>query len=325
MFSTPILFLIYNRPETTKTVFERIREIKPKYLFVAADGPQEESIELEKCEQSRSVVSLVDWDCEVKTLFRLKNLGCRDAVRTALEWFFSHVEEGIILEDDCYPSISFFRYCELLLEKYRYDERILSINGCNYGYTYDGASYFFSRFFNAWGWATWRRVANSIAYEIPDWEAMEDEGKKYFIQSRLKLKYIDLDAPWFEYWVSIFDAISSKKLDTWDYFWLYHQTKNGLLSVLPSHNIIKNLGFGEFATHTLYDAHPAAFLNAVEVAQPLIYNNKVKPDLGFEIKALQPINYMYQRKSNLYYIKKMIQESPVVSSVSNLRKKYLNK
>ena len=119
MFETPILFLIFNRPDLTSQVFQRIAEVKPKYLFIAADVPRNDYPEdTEKCRRAREIVlNAIDWDCEVKTLFRETNLGCKVAVSKAIDWFFESVEEGIILEDDVYPSLSFFRYCKELLFK----------------------------------------------------------------------------------------------------------------------------------------------------------------------------------------------------------------
>ena len=158
---TPILFLVFNRPDTTSKVFQRIREIQPLKLFIAADGPRpEKEGEKEKCETvKRSVLENIDWPCEVKTLFRNNNLGCGKAVSNAITWFFQNVEEGIILEDDILPDKSFFNFCKDLLEKYRYDERIKVIGGSNI-HKKAGIkdSYYFSSICRIWGWASWRRV-----------------------------------------------------------------------------------------------------------------------------------------------------------------------
>ena len=120
-FETPVLFLIFNRPDLSQQVFERIREIKPKQLFVAADGPRAtHPDDAQKCADARRVtLNIIDWECEVKTLFRDENLGCGLAVSQAITWFFEQVEMGIILEDDCYPDLSFFRFCEKLLDYYK--------------------------------------------------------------------------------------------------------------------------------------------------------------------------------------------------------------
>ena len=148
MFNTPILFLIFNRPDLTKQVFDKIREIKPLHLFIAADGPRGDKYEdQELCRKTKEIVSLIDWECEIKTLFRDENLGCGRAVSEAISWFFEHVEEGIILEDDCLPSSTFFNYCEILLEKYRWDNNIMHIGGTNFqnGIKRGNADYYFSK------------------------------------------------------------------------------------------------------------------------------------------------------------------------------------
>ena len=130
---TAVLFLIFNRPDTTKQVFEAIRKSKPPRLYVAADGPRtDKSGEAEKVEQVRRIAMQVDWNCEVKTLFREENLGCGKAVSSAITWFFKNEEEGIILEDDCLPNQSFFWFCEELLERYRDDMRIMAVSGDNF-------------------------------------------------------------------------------------------------------------------------------------------------------------------------------------------------
>ena len=112
-----VLFIIFNRPDTTKKVFDQIKAGKPGRLYIAADGPRmnrpgEEVL----CRQTREIINDVDWPCEVKTLFRQTNQGCKEAVSSAIAWFFENEEEGIILEDDCLPNNSFFRFCDTLLE-----------------------------------------------------------------------------------------------------------------------------------------------------------------------------------------------------------------
>src|SRR5690349_2048344 len=128
-----ILFLVFNRPETTARVFEAIRAAQPPRLYVAADGPRASRIgESERCDLTRRIASAVDWPCDITTLFRAANLGCKNAVSSAISWFFEHEEEGVILEDDCLPDPSFFRYCDELLAHYRDDTRIGLISGNNF-------------------------------------------------------------------------------------------------------------------------------------------------------------------------------------------------
>ena len=157
----PILFLIFNRPQLTARVFAAIREAQPSQLYVAADGPRSNRPgEADLCEQARRVINGVDWPCEVKTLYRQENLGCRQAVSSAITWFFDNVEAGVVLEDDCLPIESFFRFCSELLIRYRDDTRIGMISGNNHGFRIydDSLSYSFSKHGAIWGWASWRRA-----------------------------------------------------------------------------------------------------------------------------------------------------------------------
>src|SRR5882762_10017668 len=146
-FTTPVLFLIFNRPETTRRVMEAIRKIRPKKLYIAADGPRpDREDDVDKCREVREIASVIDWDCDVTKLFRKENLGCGKGPSSAITWFFEHETEGIILEDDCLPSPSFFSFCAELLERYRYDTRIMEIGGNNFekGISTGKDSYFFS-------------------------------------------------------------------------------------------------------------------------------------------------------------------------------------
>jgi len=152
--TTPVLFLIFNRPDTTQKVFDAIREAKPAKLFVAADGARANKPDDElKCSASRKIIEMIDWECDLQLLYRDENYGCRIAISSAIDWFFENVDEGIILEDDCLPSKSFFWFCQELLEKFRDDERVMQING---NYYLDGLiefkeSYYFSALNACWG------------------------------------------------------------------------------------------------------------------------------------------------------------------------------
>jgi hypothetical protein len=172
MFKTPILFLVFNRPETTKFVFESIRSVKPAKLYICADGPRP-NVENDKihCSAVRKIVSNIDWECEVKTLFRIENKGCGKGVSEAITWFFSNEEEGIILEDDCLPNDSFFYYCSDLLDKYRFDTRIMHIGANNF--LDDTISVendiYFSSISHIWGWATWKRAWDSYDFKLQNY------------------------------------------------------------------------------------------------------------------------------------------------------------
>ena len=110
---SPVAMVVFNRYETAKQVFEQVRKVKPKKLFIIADGPREKvPQDIEKCKKVRSIFDNIDWDCEIHKNFSEVNLGCSKRPYTGFSWVFENVEEAIFLEDDCLPNISFFKYCE---------------------------------------------------------------------------------------------------------------------------------------------------------------------------------------------------------------------
>jgi hypothetical protein len=239
-----ILFIIFNRPDTTKQVFDQIRKAKPSRLYVAADGARPgKAGEEDLCISARAVVSNIDWACEVKTLFRDANLGCKNAVSSAIDWFFDHEEEGIILEDDCLPADSFFNFCDTLLEKYRYDTRIRHITGCNLqlGKKWGNGSYYFSNMTHVWGWAGWRRVWKDYDKNLERYESADVQEK---------LKNIFHDPFVIDKLKTVFDEVKAGKMDTWDYQLDFANYFNNGLTIIPNENLISNIGFSVSATHT---------------------------------------------------------------------------
>ncbi|MCL5431594.1 MAG: glycosyltransferase family 2 protein [Patescibacteria group bacterium] len=211
-FDVPILLLIFNRPEMTRKVLASIRLIKPKKLYIAADGPRDKG-DISKCLAARKIVKEVNWPCRVKTLFQDNNLGCGLGPVTGINWFFKHVEAGIILEDDCLPAPSFLYFCQELLNHYWNNSSIMHISGNNfqYGKKFGHGSYYFSQYTHNWGWATWRRA----------WR-----HNNYRLLSREKRKQV------------------------WDKQWLMSVEKAKGLAILPNVNLVSNIGFGAEATHT---------------------------------------------------------------------------
>lgn len=242
-FETPILFLIFNRPDTTQQVFNQIKQIKPKYLFVAADGPRLEKVsDFEKCNETRNIIKQIDWDCDLKTLFRENNLGCGMALSTAITWFFSNVDEGIILEDDCLPDLSFFTYCEELLSKYSDAENIMHINGSNFqnGIVRGTGSYYFSNYHHIWGWATWKRAWSKYDYEMKDFYLTFNFGRlDHVFQNKNEKKY----------WNNIFIKTCAMQTNTWDYQWTYAIWKNKGSAITPNFNLVVNLGLNDNSSH----------------------------------------------------------------------------
>ena len=237
MFDTPILYLIFNRPNLVEITFSAICEIKPKKLFIAADGPRLDNLDdVLNCMLARQyVLSKIDWECDVKTLFRDTNYGCGIAVSSAISWFFEDVEEGIILEDDCLADKSFFNFCALLLNKYRSNHKILHINGSNhqFGIKRGFSDYYYSVYPHIWGWATWKRAWNLYDFKMSDFRLYQH--KNYF------KKYAQ---------ISLMMYVFNSKIDTWDIQWVYSVFKYKGLVITPNINLITNVGFDENATHT---------------------------------------------------------------------------
>jgi len=243
--NTAVLFLVFNRLNTTKQVFDSIRKAKPPRLYIAADGPRPNKVyETEKVETVRKqVLENIDWQCEIQTLFREKNLGCKQAVSEAITWFFRHEDQGIILEDDCLPSQSFFWFCEDLLKRYRNDLRIWHISGDNFqnGNRRGNSSYYFSKFNHVWGWASWADRWNKYDANLNDYDDFKTQNLINNITDSKEER---------KYWQDILENVSNGKIDTWDYQWTFTIWVNNGLSILPNINMISNIGFGTDATHT---------------------------------------------------------------------------
>lgn len=238
---------VFNRPESTRRVFDVVSKTRPTRLLLVADGPRgNKKGEDEVCRQVREVIADISWPCEVSTNFAEKNLGCRNRMISGLDWVFSLVEEAIILEDDCLPDLSFFPFCQELLARYRHDSRIAYISGCNLveQHTTIKDSYYFSRIGGIWGWASWKSEWQRYDRSLSDWP----ENKK-----RNMLADIFNDPRAVAFWSRTFDAMHKNEgPDTWDYQWVYTNLKNNSLSIVPRRNLITNIGFGEGATHTTF-------------------------------------------------------------------------
>lgn len=216
MLNTPVLLIIFNRPHTTRKVLDVLRQVQPRQLFVAADGPRSDHPDdEEKCKYTRAVVDeMVDWQCDVHKNYADENMGCGPRPATAITWFFENVERGIILEDDCVPHPTFFRFCEELLEYYKDNERVMHIGGSNFqnGRKRGNASYYFSIYTHGVSWATWRR-----AWQHFDFKSIPPEARSHI----------------------------------WDFQWFKAAKRQGGLAVLPNVNLLTNLGFDSDASHTV--------------------------------------------------------------------------
>jgi hypothetical protein len=270
---TPVLFLIFNRPTVTKQVFSAIRQMRPCRLYVAADGPrpgiQNES---ENCLKAREAAMAIDWDCDVKTLFRNENLGCGRGVSSAITWFFESEPEGIILEDDCYPSPDFFPFCTELLDKYRNDKRIMAITGTNLVSEHQRSneySYSFSNHNNIWGWASWRRAWDLYDYEMSDYKKIKDLG---YLKNSFNSQHE------YDYFLWVFERTFLYPSITWDYQWEFIRRINSGLTIQPQKNLISNLGFGHDATHTKNPSDKSSRLKLESLTFPLRHPEYVLVD-----------------------------------------------
>jgi len=242
---TPVLFLVFNRPELAAQVFARIREARPPKLLVVCDGARaNRPDDTEKVAAVRALIDRgVDWPCEVLREYSDQNLGCRQRIASGITWAFEQVEEAIILEDDCLPDPSFFTYAEAMLTRYRHDERVLHVAGNNLTAPLHGhsSSYWFSHHPWIWGWATWRRAWKHYDADMRTWDARRPALEASFASGWERA-----------FWITAYDDARQDlaKVGTWDFQWAYTCRSLGGLSIFPRTNLIENLGFGGDSTHT---------------------------------------------------------------------------
>lgn len=284
MLNTPVVLTIFNRPDFTELVFQRIAQARPRRLFVVADGPRSPA-EAELCAQTRAVTQRVDWDCEVTSDFSDVNLGCRQRSASGFDRVFSQVEAAIFLEDDCVPDPTFFRFCELMLEHYRDDTRIMMITGSNYLETWktDRQSYHFSYFGSPWGWASWRRAWKFYDVMMKSWG--DDEIKE-------RIKDVLADEECFRLQAGRFDELYANPADrhSWDLPWSFARLMQSGLTVVPAVNLISNRGC--LGGNSLPPTHPIANLPTTAMSFPIPFHASVSVDRLYD---QQLIRRLYQR------------------------------
>lgn len=251
-----ILLVAFNRPNNARKVLEQIRKVKPSRFYYAIDGPRENNLEDQKnCKDCQSLLELVDWDCAVHTLFREKNVGCGFGPSQAISWAFESTDRLIVLEDDCLPSLSFFSYCEELLERYENDKRIGLISGLsihsesNYFGKYD---YLFTRFSHTWGWATWKNRWEQFDMYMRDFPMFSEEDViNSFFEKKTIRKYF------MKRFSRIYNNIEEEVKHSWDSQWDYARLKNGWIDITPRLNLISNIGASD-GTHNSEGAEASA-------------------------------------------------------------------
>lgn len=282
--NTPILFIVFNRIDTVVQVFERVRDAKPKKLYIAADGPRDhiKNEEIKTSEIRDYILKNINWDCEVKTLFREKNVGCKEAVGGAISWMFESEESGIILEDDCLPHPDFFSFCENMLEKYKNDSNIGTITGNNFqnGIKRGDSSYYFSKYNHVWGWATWKRAWKEYSGDLP----FLDE----WLDSR---EWKEMNSNFFErrYWERIFTKVKSGEIATaWDYPWTGSLWYCNMLTITPNVNLVSNIGFGKDSTHTNDVNSPFNNILAISIGD-IIHPKKIQLDIQADVYTYRKV------------------------------------
>ncbi len=248
----PVLIIFFNRPEMLKRVFEKVREAKPTALFLYQDGArvgrQDDEENVQRC---REVVSQIDWDCEVHTLYQEKNYGCDPSEYIAIRWFFDNVEKGIILEDDDVPAVSFFEYCKKLLDKYEGDTRIATISGMNHLGTYrskkSDADYFFANASSISGWATWKRFVDlwDTEYSFLDSREMLQTMKQTFVES----KVMKSDRVRFDLYLDRCREHKATGVEHYETLVSSTRLLNGQMGIFPCENMISNIGNDGESTH----------------------------------------------------------------------------
>ena len=266
----PVVLLLFNRPDLTRRLLERVRQIKPERLLVVADGPRSSVLtDAAACEEvQRLVRETVDWGARLDWNVADSNMGIRKRVASGLNWAFQLEQQVIVLEDDCLPELSFFPFCTELLDRYQNDTRVGLISGDNFqhGQEFTRASYYFSRYAHIWGWASWRRAWNHYDDSMRDWPELRNSNwLAHLFPHPLEALY----------WEKLFDEVSQHRIDTWDYAWQFALWTQSQYSILPAQNLISNLGVGESATHT-QDADKAKHqLEVSPMKFPLVHPSTV--------------------------------------------------
>lgn len=241
-----VLLIFFVRDDVFAKTFAAVEEARPRILLLFQDGPREgHSDDVEAIKRCRDIAENIDWECTVYKNYQEKNFGCDPATFYSHKWAFTLVDKCIILEDDCVPSQSFFPFCKEMLEKYENDLRINRIAGLNQmevteNWPYD---YFFSSVGSVWGWATWRRVAES-------W----DEKYTFYNDKNAMdtLRALRKDKAYTNILKKCEWQRATEK-PYWESINTYARLLNGQLIIVPKYNMIKNIGNTENATHGVAD------------------------------------------------------------------------
>lgn len=267
----PVLLLTFNRPHLTSKILSALKSIQSKKIYISSDGPRLSHPEdLQKCKEVQGIVEKIDWECEIHTNFYDENLGVKNAPVSGINWFFENVEAGIILEDDCLPNDSFFRFMAEMLDYYKDNDQIMMVSGSHHlSSETDEYSYSFGSYSSIWGWATWKRAWRLNDVQIQSWPKIRN-SKEY--------KSLFNSASEASFFKRKLDDSYSGKIISWDYQWLFARFSNKGLSVNPSVNMVSNIGFGLDATHTFNNKNSLAFTKTEDMKFPLNHPPHIRID-----------------------------------------------
>lgn len=300
MYETPILLITFNRPKHTSEVLAQIKLLKPRSLYVFQDGVRDKFPEdNEKCKTVKDLINReVDWDCDLKTLYEKKNLGCGYGPVKAISWFFDNEEFGIILEDDILPSKDFFRFSEEMLIKYRNDKRVWMISGMNRMERWGprSQSYVFTSLGNTWGWASYRRAWKHFDHNMIAWFNGDGKAKIRKTLGEKKFEAYERDFD--------FHCLPARRNDVWDYQWHFARLYYSGLCVVPSVNLVSNIGFDQEGTHTLSMDSSITTLKTYDLTFPL-KNHSIKINRFFDWASFQ----RFGNTGNKTFIERLVLKS----------------
>lgn len=273
---TPVAFFVFNRPQPTARVFAEIARARPAILLIVADGPRaDRPEEAERCQAVREIVSRVDWPCDVRTNLSDVNLGCKRRVSSGLNWVFEQVPEATILEDDCLPDPTLFRFFDEMLARYRDDDRVMMVTGFNPlgRWKAESQTYHFSYCGSIWGWGSWRRAWRFYDVDMRLWQEPE---------RRQRVKDVFCEPELYEGRIAAYDAVAQGKVDTWDMQWSFARIVQSGLSIVPAVNLVSNVGFGPDATHTHKAQSPVADLPTSPMTFPIRFHDYLAVDREYD-------------------------------------------
>ena len=286
----PVLFITFNKTAQTAKVLEAIAAYAPDRLYIAQDAarPGVEG-EAERVSQVRQIITNITWPCEVQYRLQEENSGLQRHMEGSITWFFENEPEGIVLEDDTLPSLPFFEFVAEMLERYRSDDRVMMVGGCNLNLvSVSPYSYFFTTHPLIWGWATWASRWKLYDSSLRLIEQMDRDGTLPLIYPDPFRRATELDRIY---------ELKTGRLQSWAYRWGYSMAAQHGVCAVPARNTVINLGFGDLATHTQSMDDPSARLLFEPLTFPLIHPTYLTRSAEWENRFFYPGQHFHRYMS----------------------------